>query len=160
MKCPVCGHELLEPLPRVCPHCGADLSLKVNVRNLCREVKRNYRLLLALVVVLFVVALILLLVRRPSPALQLAQQSDSLPFYKQQVVLLRDSLSIYRSKIASLATKPLHSEQEYIIQAGDNLWLIAEKLLGDGHKYPQIARDNQITDPSVIKVGQKIIVRK
>lgn len=160
MKCPVCGHELSEPLPRICPHCGADLSLNVNVRNLCREVKRNYRLLLALVLVLLAVTLVSLIIRRPAPAGQATQPSDSLQFYRQQIALLNDSLTYYRSKIATFTVAPASAAEEYIIQPGDNLWLIAERLLGDGFKYLQIARDNQIADPSAIEVGQKIIVRK
>lgn len=160
MKCPVCGHELSEPLPRLCPNCGADLSLKVNVRNLCREVRRNYRLMLALVIVLLAIVLVLLLIRRPAPAGQATLPTDSLQYYRQQIALLNDSIAYYRNQIATFAAKPSVSEQEYIIQPGDNLWLIAERLLGDGFKYMQIARDNQIADPSAIKAGQKIIVRK
>lgn len=160
MKCPICSHELSEPLPRVCPNCGVDLSLNVNVRNLCREVRRNYRLMLALVVVMLAITLVILLVRRPAPAGQVAQPSDSLQFYRQQVALLNDSLAYYRHKVATFVATPVSAGEEYVIQPGDNLWLIAERLLGDGFKYIQIARDNQITDPSAIKAGQKIIVRK
>lgn len=39
---------------------------------------------------------------------------------------------------------------------GDTLWSIAKKHLGDGSKYKQLAKLNNIKNPNVIKVGQVI----
>ncbi len=44
----------------------------------------------------------------------------------------------------------------YEVEPGDNLWEIAEKLWGDGRRYPQLYAQNRdiLTDPDVIRPGQ------
>ncbi|MEJ5303823.1 MAG: LysM peptidoglycan-binding domain-containing protein [Bacteroidales bacterium] len=160
MKCPVCSNELSEPLPLQCPHCGADLTLNINIRKLCREVKRNYRLWLTTIVILFVAALVLLIVRLQSPCPPVPENRDSISVLQGKIAALNDSLSLYKTRLSEYAAKNVVNASEYIIQPGDNLWLIAQKILGDGNLYPKIVSDNNIADPSLVKVGQKIIVKK
>ncbi|MDD3064509.1 MAG: peptidoglycan-binding protein [Massilibacteroides sp.] len=47
-------------------------------------------------------------------------------------------------------------ETTYIVQAGDSLWGIAEKFLGDGKRFTELAQINGIADPEKISVGQVI----
>lgn len=42
----------------------------------------------------------------------------------------------------------------YTVKAGDTLWSIAKTQYGDGSKYTQIAQNNNISNPSLIQVGQ------
>lgn len=60
-----------------------------------------------------------------------------------------------------------NSGQAYVVQADDTLWKLAEKYLGDGHRYPEIisatnaaaAQDTAfavINDPNVIHAGSSI----
>lgn len=42
------------------------------------------------------------------------------------------------------------------VMKGDTLWSIAKKYLGDGSKYPQLAKLNNIKNPNKISVGQVI----
>lgn len=44
----------------------------------------------------------------------------------------------------------------YTVQRGDTLWGIAEKYLGNGTKYTQIASENHIKNPNLIYPGQRI----
>ena len=44
----------------------------------------------------------------------------------------------------------------HTVVAGDTLWAICKKYLGDGSKYPEIAKLNNISNPSLIKDGQVI----
>lgn len=56
----------------------------------------------------------------------------------------------------TIATKrPIDKEipNQYTVQKGDNLYLIAKKLYGDGSKWEQIAEKNLIKDPTNIPVG-------
>lgn len=46
----------------------------------------------------------------------------------------------------------------YVVQKGDTLWKIAQKVYGDGKKVKEISAANNITDPNKIKVGQKLIL--
>ena len=45
-------------------------------------------------------------------------------------------------------------ETTYTVKAGDCLWNIAKKQLGDGTKYKEIAQKNGISDPNKIYPGQ------
>lgn len=44
----------------------------------------------------------------------------------------------------------------HTVKQGDTLWAIAKKYLGDGSKYTELAKLNNISNPNVIKVGQVI----
>ena len=51
-------------------------------------------------------------------------------------------------------------QEVYTVQKGDTLWSIAQTYYQDGFKWAQIAKDNNITTPSKIIVGQKITIQK
>lgn len=44
----------------------------------------------------------------------------------------------------------------HTVKSGDTLWAIAKKHLGDGSKYIQLAKLNNLSNPNSIKVGQVI----
>lgn len=44
----------------------------------------------------------------------------------------------------------------YTVKSGDTLWGIAKKYFGNGIKYKDLAKLNNISNPSVIRVGQVI----
>jgi len=88
------------------------------------------------------------------------ENRDSISVLQGKIAALNDSLSLYKTRLSEYAAKNVVNASEYIIQPGDNLWLIAQKILGDGNLYPKIVSDNNIADPSLVKVGQKIIVKK
>jgi nucleoid-associated protein YgaU len=51
--------------------------------------------------------------------------------------------------------------REYIVKKGDNLSLIASKLLGDANKWPAIYNANKGTigpDPTIIQPGMKLVI--
>lgn len=55
----------------------------------------------------------------------------------------------------------LSSDKKYVIvERGDTLSEIAQKYLGAASKYKQLATWNDITNPNVIRVGQKIYLSK
>lgn len=49
-------------------------------------------------------------------------------------------------------------ENTYIVQTNDSLWKIAENLLGDGSRYEELAKINNIVDPNKIYPGQVLII--
>lgn len=52
-------------------------------------------------------------------------------------------------------TRPAKPQgKTYKVKSGDTLWKIAQKHLGSGAKYPQIAKLNGISNPNKIKAGQ------
>ena len=54
-----------------------------------------------------------------------------------------------------LGTKP--SEIVYTVKKGDTLWGIAQKY---GTTYQKIASDNNISNPDLIYVGQRLVIKK
>lgn len=44
-------------------------------------------------------------------------------------------------------------EQTYVVQPGDSLWIIAQKVYGNGAKYPLIAQANDITTTTRLRTG-------
>ena len=54
----------------------------------------------------------------------------------------------------------LSNDSSYVtVQKGDTLWGIAEKYLGSGTKYTQLAQLNNLDNPNLIRVGQKIYLK-
>lgn len=49
---------------------------------------------------------------------------------------------------------------EYVVKKGDNLWKIAVLSYNDGYKWSQIAKENNLKNPSSIEIGQKLILPK
>lgn len=47
----------------------------------------------------------------------------------------------------------------YTVKSGDTLWSIAKRQFNDGSKYKEIAKLNNIHNPSLIKVGQVLVLR-
>ncbi|WP_418222798.1 GH25 family lysozyme [Clostridium isatidis] len=59
---------------------------------------------------------------------------------------------------ARLGVTPKPSAKYHTVVKGDTLWAIAKKYYGDGNRYPEIARVNNIANPNIISVGQKLLI--
>ncbi len=46
----------------------------------------------------------------------------------------------------------------YTVVRGDTLWGIAKRFYGNGSRYPEIAKANNISNPDIIHVGQKLLI--
>ena len=53
---------------------------------------------------------------------------------------------------------PINSGRYHTVVKGDTLWAIAQKYYGNGSRYPEIAKANNISNPDVISVGQKLLI--
>ena len=50
------------------------------------------------------------------------------------------------------------SGRYYTVVKGDTLWGIAQRFYGNGSRYPEIAKANNISNPNIINVGQKLLI--
>jgi LysM repeat protein len=50
--------------------------------------------------------------------------------------------------------------ETYTVEEGDSLWLIAEKMLGDGKRYTDIAAANDLDDEDTITAGTELKIPK
>lgn len=79
----------------------------------------------------------------------------------------------FRNANEAESLPPITSEQEaepgstttneegqkvYKVASGDSLWLIAQKIYGDGFKWTLIAQANNLTSPSGIEEGQELVL--
>lgn len=49
---------------------------------------------------------------------------------------------------------------EYKVKSGNSLWKIAKSVYGDGSLYTEIAKANDIKNPNLILIGQRLILPK
>ncbi|QQG41111.1 MAG: LysM peptidoglycan-binding domain-containing protein [Candidatus Levyibacteriota bacterium] len=64
--------------------------------------------------------------------------------------ILATSTNIQAEKAALTKQAKAISSDTYTIQRGDNLWDIAVRAYGDGFKWPEIAKANNLENPSLI----------
>jgi nucleoid-associated protein YgaU len=55
-------------------------------------------------------------------------------------------------------SSPEGSQKTYEVKAGDTLWSISEKVYGSGYSWAELAKANNIQNPSLIEKGLKIKV--
>lgn len=88
---------------------------------------------------------------------------------KENESLLGNSNKNADSSTESVSTEQSSSAQtadysnlpaEYVVQKGDNLWKISEKVYGDGHMYTKIAEANNISTDGGLYTGQKLTIPK
>lgn len=53
---------------------------------------------------------------------------------------------------------PTSNARYYTVVKGDSLWKIAQKFYGNGNRYPEIARANNISNPNIIHAGQRLLI--
>lgn len=63
--------------------------------------------------------------------------------------------SIVNQKLGSQSSK---QTIYHIVVRGDTLWGIAKRYYGNGNRYPEIAKANNISNPDIIHVGQKLLI--
>ncbi|GEM_PF-791910 len=54
--------------------------------------------------------------------------------------------------------QPAVGEQTYTVQPGDSPWTIAQKMYGDGTKYPLIMSANNLTSTTRLRVGAVLVI--
>lgn len=80
-----------------------------------------------------------------------------IPGITDQTQLNLNSDSIKKNEdVKQVETKT--EKNTYKVKAGDSLWKIAQSKLGDGNKWVEIAKNNNLKNPSILAVGQELKV--
>ncbi len=62
------------------------------------------------------------------------------------------------NEILAPQSKSSPEKRYYTVVRGDTLWGIAKRFYGNGSRYPDIAQANNIANPDLIHVGQKLLI--
>ena len=65
---------------------------------------------------------------------------------------------VFNNKELVPESKPSTDKRYYTVVRGDTLWGIAKRYYGNGSQYPKIAKANNIKNPDIIRVGQKLLI--
>ena len=66
--------------------------------------------------------------------------------------------AIVNSRLNNKSQPTSSGNRYYTVIKGDSLWAIAKKYYGSGHLYPKIAKANNIENPDIIYIGQKLLI--
>lgn len=61
-------------------------------------------------------------------------------------------------EVSENAPAPKVKPKSYTVKSGDTLWAIAKHFYGDGGKYPEIAKANNLDNPNLIFPGQVFVI--
>lgn len=64
--------------------------------------------------------------------------------------------TIFQKQVSVISSKDV--TKQYIVQAGEDLWQIAEKNYGSGFNAYDIAQANDLKEPYILQSGQKLII--
>ncbi len=63
-----------------------------------------------------------------------------------------------KTPTAPAVPEPEPAPVYHTVYPGDNLWSIAQQYLGDGNRWREVADANGLENPSLLKVGQKLLI--
>ena len=163
MECPVCKKSGLPEEIRNCPECNSDLSSLQTLSQVEKTSKSRFILFLIFLILFFVVLAAWLitglqkndaeLVATTEIKTEQSESGDETDNLKKEIDLLKSENVSLSNQIAELSKK---KEKIYTVQEGETLFFIARKIYGNGYKYEDIAKTNNISDPNVLLVGQKL----
>ncbi|WP_346235226.1 LysM domain-containing protein [Lysinibacillus telephonicus] len=80
--------------------------------------------------------------------------------YKNNKINIQPSVSSDTNKKATIqkqrSTLGKETPKTHIVARGETLWGIAKRYLGEGSKYTELAKINNLSSPNLIRVGQVI----
>jgi nucleoid-associated protein YgaU len=165
MECPVCKSPDLTRDNLRCPKCGSDLE----ALHLAGAIKKDNRNMKSFGIIVSVLLLIVLLgwvfsaFNRPHddrtvPLAEFEQINEDLTQEKVRSEALSSENENLRQQLAAFQQEKEERKREYIVQDGESLFLIARKVYGNGYRFTDIAKTNQIDNPDHINAGQKLVI--
>ncbi|MEA3477962.1 MAG: LysM peptidoglycan-binding domain-containing protein [Bacteroidota bacterium] len=165
MECPVCHHKNVPSGARECPNCHSDLEsfrLIQDLEKSCHNRRTvNYILgIIAVILLLLWIGSIFYLDNKYAGIEEEAEaakaQVEQLIAEKQTLVKENEGLQqqVTQLELTLKQREPKPQVTRHIVQAGETLFLIAEKYYGNGYQFNKIVCDNQLDDPDFIVEGQ------
>lgn len=176
MNCPVCGTSALSDDLKKCPQCESDLETFQMTKKI--DQVSGFRFWYSVVVTVFFAALLIVWIitglsdnsEEPSGIEALKEENARMEYSLQNLEtenkqLKNEVKELKENVIEKKIEKKEENKQEngkrnkeYIVQNGESLFGIARKVYGNGFRYVDLAKDNNIEDPTSIQTGQKLII--
>lgn len=87
-----------------------------------------------------------------SPGLVETGQELAIPDVEPKQPTIKEAVGLVTSEVEPI------TGTTYTVVHGDNLWDIAVRAYGDGYKWVEIARENQLANPDLIHAGNIFIL--
>jgi len=167
MKCPVCNSSGLSENLNNCSHCNSDLEAfritqKLDKTNKGRLTFGIIVSILFLLLVVWIASTMILGSKNETENSFTIIESDQLKIEMSSLKKENDQLKKdNRDLSAKLAQTPKETEKRqktYVVKQGETLYSIARKIYGNGYKYEDLAKDNNISEPANLLEGQKLII--
>jgi len=169
MKCPVCSSSGIPDDENQCPECLSDLeafylSGKIEKSNKSIKVVAIVSSLLFLIILIFWI-FTFLTEKGDSKSTEVAMESNEVAELKlnlDKVIVDNDALkkenAELKERLKTLAVEKPKRKKEYKVLDGETLYSISRKVYGNGYKYIDLAKDNNIQEPDKLVAGQILII--
>jgi len=169
MECPVCNASGLPDNAKKCTKCNSDLEAFLLTQKINKSTRNrlNFGIIAAtLFVILLIVWIISLTIQtntdeKDSGVTEVQEFSGinaELENVKNENIKLKAENSELSQKLTEATTPEPRREETYIIKEGETLFSIARKIYGNGLKYVDLAKDNNIQEPDKLIAGNKLII--
>jgi len=169
MKCPVCSSSGIPDEVNQCPQCLSDLEAFQLTGKIEKTNKSSY--VIAIVTsLLFLIILVVWIVSffyenknlkdtevttTSTEAVQMKADYDKAIANNNSLKKENEEL---KERLKTLAVEKAKRKKEYKVQEGETLYSISRKVYGNGYKYVDLAKDNNIQEPSKLIAGQTLII--
>lgn len=168
MECPICKAPKVPDNLKSCPQCHSDIE----AFRLADKIEKTSKSRLNFGIIasaLFIIALAGWLIttgfsrskgddRQPITETDLVNlKADLKKLQHSNQSLLEENKSL-KEKLVDKQAEQEKRKKEYVVQEGESLYTIARKVYGNGYKFVDLAKDNNISDPSKLMTGQKLII--
>lgn len=168
MNCPICNHPDLSEGALSCPQCNSDLESYTYITGLDTQVKKQKQTIWILsgVLALSIVVSIYSFSKNKNEAAPMQNTNEMMKLKNENAQLqstinnLKKQMEEKQTQTQTAAPATTASSSNYIVKKGESLWTIAQKELGDGNKYSQLAKDNNIQNPNMLTVGMELKIIK
>ena len=166
MECPLCNSSGIPDDAKSCPQCKADLEA-FHLTNKIGKKSKNRLLFGTIVTILLAIVVLawaIMFVLHPGEDKQADKEipNEEFSLVKADLEKTQNQNEQLKNENKELSDKSTEStakrEKTYIVQEGESLFTIARKIMGNGYKYVDIAKDNNIEDPYKVLIGQKLII--
>lgn len=77
---------------------------------------------------------------------------------KKQLFQVNNNKETAASTTTTSTTSKTEETKKYVVKEGDDLWHIAQATYGSGYNAYDVAKANNIANPSIIEAGQELIL--